>query len=222
LQELAAWYQSFTSNFSNIGSALGFSPAEVTAVTYDNENIQFVAETAVMVTAYRSAVRQFRVILTEGSIGDPAPAFPADITPIVPTPVPTGIFERLNDLVKRIRVAPAYTDEIGALLGIIPAGKAPQNEGELKPKILVSGGFSNYRFTLRVARLGMDAFSVEIRRLESEDWNEIAVGTASPIDVTVEPTTPGKPERVQVRVILISKNQLIGQPSDPAYITVNP
>ena len=64
---------------------------------------------------------QYRKIITEGDIGDPTPEFPANPAFALPVVQPTGIFERLNNLVERIRVAPNYTAETGALLGIIPS-----------------------------------------------------------------------------------------------------
>ena len=43
----------------------------------------------------------------------------------------------------------------------------------------------------------------------------------SNITVTVTPTTPGQPERIQVRAILSKNNQDVGIPSDATYVTVN-
>jgi hypothetical protein len=51
---------------------------------------------------------------------------------------PTGIYQRLIDLVDRIRASAAYTDEIGVLLGIIPSTSQPLAEVDLKPVIEVS------------------------------------------------------------------------------------
>jgi hypothetical protein len=133
----------------------------------------------------------------------------------------------LSELVRRIKVAAAYTDEVGAMLGITaPVKRAPTPQGvaeaDMKPTIKVSEAFSNYMFTVRVARMGMDSFKVQVRRMENEAWVDAAFGTASPITIDVAPTEPGKPERIQVRAILLSRNAPVGQPSDPTYVTVNP
>ena len=48
------------------------------------------------------------------------------------------------------------------------------------------------------------------------------VGTANPFVVTVSPTTPGSPERIYVRALLMKKNESVGIPSDPTYVTINP
>jgi hypothetical protein len=41
-------------------------------------------------------------------------------------------------------------------------------------------------------------------------------------DISITPTTPGDAEQIQVRVQLRKSNADYGQPSDPAYVTVNP
>ena len=121
LQDRAAWFNNFATQFAVVGAGLGFTEAEVTAVGADNTAFQKLASITVQLDAYADAVRQFRVVITEGSIGDPNPSFPALPAYTAVTGVSTGIFERLDQLVKRIRVAPSYTDETGALLGIVPA-----------------------------------------------------------------------------------------------------
>ena len=51
---------------------------------------------------------------------------------------------------------------------------------------------------------------------------DIAFATNNPADVTVIPTTAGQPERILVRAIVLEKNEPVGIPSDPTFVTVNP
>ena len=222
IAERAVWYQNFAAQFAAVGTSLGFTAVEIGGVEKDNDVYQFVADIFDQIKAFESAVRQYRIIITEEPIGQPTPQFPANPAFTLPVAIDTGMFDRLNKLVDRIRAAPAYTDEIGALLGILP--KQPENitPEELKPVIKVSDSFANYKFTLNVTRMGQESFKVQIRRSNSETWTDAGFGTSSPMDVTVTPTTPAEPERIQVRVILMSKNQPVGQPSDAVYVTVNP
>ena len=217
-----AWFENFTNEFSALGAGLGFSPAEVAAVEDDNKIMQFLGATTVWIKAYDDAVRQYRIIITENEIGDPTPQFPANPALALPVVVPTGIFERLNDLVERIRVAPTYTKEIGAMLGIIPAQPTPPDPNSIKPTITASPSFAGYKFDVNVTRMKMNGFKIQIRRMDSEVWTDAGFGTSSPLEITVAPTAPGQPERLQVRVILLKKNEPVGQPSDPVYVTVNP
>src|SRR5258706_16008155 len=84
--------------------------------------MSFLADKISTSDAYIDAMCTFRRIYTDASIGDPTPAFPGDISLTPPAVVPAGMFERLDNLVKRIRVAPLFTSEYGALLGINTGG----------------------------------------------------------------------------------------------------
>jgi hypothetical protein len=169
-------------------------------------------------------LRQFRIILTEGPIGDPTPAFPANPAFTLPEVRPTGIFQRLIELRDRILAAPAYTDEIGALLGIIATNLQPATpESELKPAISVSQSIGGFKFNVDVTRKGMPAYKIQIARLaDPNKWDDAAFATTNPCEVTVPPTDPTHPERIMVRAILLKGNQPTGLPSDIVSVTVNP
>jgi hypothetical protein len=227
MQERAAWFQNFATQFAAVGLSLGSTAPEIAAVEDDNTCLQDLASGQVELDAYKDAVRQYRINVTEGAVGEPTPAFPAgiDVTPAELRP--TGIFQRLIELVDRIRAATAYTDEIGALLGIIPSasgsGSGLAGGGDdLKPVIKASASFSDYKFSVNVTRLGQEAFKIQIQRSGSDVWTDAAFATSNPCEVVANPTTPGQPERILVRAILLSHNEPIGQPSDAAFVTVNP
>ena len=57
---------------------------------------------------------------------------------------------------------------------------------------------------------------------KSSTWQDAAFATNNPVEVTITPTTPGDAEQIQVRVQLRKSNADYGQPSEPAYVTVNP
>jgi len=227
LQDRAAWHQNFTTQFAAVAPGLGFLPADVVSVQTDNVCIQGLAQAAVQIDAYASAVRHYRIVVTEGTVGEPTPAFPAGINPAPEELPPTGIFQRLIELVDRIRVAPAYTNETGALLGIIPSpsgnasGNGTSGTDVLKPVIKAGQSFDSYKFSVNVTRLGMEAFKVQVQK-GGGAWADAAFATNNPCEVVISPQTPGQPERVLVRAILLQKNQPVGEPSDPTYVTVNP
>jgi hypothetical protein len=222
----AAWFLNFATQFAAVGLSLGFTAPVIAGVQDDNTCFQDLASGQVELDAYKDAVRQYRINVTEGAVGEPTPAFPAgiDITPAELRP--TGIFQRLIELVDRIRAATAYTDEIGALLGIIPSasgsGSSFAGGDDLKPVVKTSASFSDYKFNVNVTRLGQEAFKIQIQRSGSDTWTDAAFATSNPCEVVITPTTPGQPERILVRAILLNHNQPVGQPSDPAFVTVNP
>lgn len=223
LQERVAWFMNFATNFSGEAVGLGFPPADVTSVENDNFVMQAIGDYTTSLEAYKDGFRQYRLTITEGDIGDPTPSVPdAPSWPDV-SAVPTGIYERLVKLVDRIRVAPTYTPEIGATLGILP--KSPGDNlvpGQMKPVLKASASEMNYTFTVDVTRLGMPGYSVQILRQGGSVWTTVALANANPCPVTVTPATPGQPERIQVRAILSKNNQDVGIPSDATYVTVNP
>jgi hypothetical protein len=223
LQERAAWFENFATQFSVVGAGLGFTPAEVAAVEADNDIVEFLASAAVAIEAYKDAIRQYRIIVTEGSTGDPIPSFPADPALTPPPGALPGLFERLDSLVKRIRVAPSYTPEAGALLGIIPSKPDPIAPVDLKPVIKAGDSFGEYKYQVDATRLGQPAYRVEIQRKGESNWETAGVSLSNPFLGTLTPSTPGDPERVYVRAWLLGKNnEPVGEPSDPTYVTVNP
>lgn len=125
LADRAAWMQNFATQFTTYEAALGFVNNEANDMNNDNDDFQSIAATTVEVDAFKKAVIEYRISLTEGSIGDPQPIFPTEAFAAPPNDRPAGLFQRLVELVDRIRAAPAYTDEIGAAMGIIPIPPVP-------------------------------------------------------------------------------------------------
>ena len=223
LQVRAAWFQNFSTQFSAIAVSLGFTAADATAVDKDNQIMQFLADTMVQLEAYKKGIVQFNRVMTEGDIGDPTPDFPANPAFALPVVQPTGIFERLNNLVERIRVAPNYTPETGALLGIIPTTSESIAPGDVKPLSQVFAAQTGYEFSVVAEnREKADSWNVEIRRAGQEKWETVKTATGKSVNVVITPTTPDKPEQLQVRVQLRKNNQNYGQPSDIVPVTVNP
>lgn len=219
----AMWYRNFYEKFSDVATSLGFSAADVAAVEQDNQVMQFLAQTTASLDSYEDAVKKYLAIITEGDIGNPAPMFPADLKFILPVLVATGIFERLVKLVERIKVAPNYTEEIGALLGILPTETGSVSPDSVKPSIKAFASANGYEFSIVVSdREKATQWNVEILREGQTSWQTIKTATGKSVDVEVQPTQEGKPERIQARVQLIKNNEDYGQPSDPTFVTLNP
>ncbi len=222
MAERAAWFQNFEEGFSAVGASLGFTVGEIGALQDDNNCFQGIASGSVTLRAYSSAVRSYRKTVTEGNPGEPTPAFPASPVIVPAELAPTGIFYRLDNLVGRIRLAPNYTPEIGSLLGIIPSSPARPPVEDMKPEITVSDATAPYSFTMKATRFGLSAYKVQIQRAGSETWVDNGFAQNSTYTVAVTPATPGQPERLLVRAILMQDSEPVGIPSDPAYVTVNP
>lgn len=223
MQERAAWLQNFETNLIPVAAMLGITPADLASLNLDVEDFVHLAARMLSVENYKAAVREYRISLTEGSIGDPTPVYPTGSFDAPPNaPRPAGMFQRINELVERIRTAPAYTNEIGATLGILVQPLSELTTEELKPAIKAFGPFNMYKFMLNVTRMGKPQFKVQVQRDGSTAWTDVGFGTSNPIEVTVAPTTAGQPERILVRAVLMEKNVPVGEPSDPTFVTVNP
>lgn len=219
----AAWFLNFYTQFAIVAPSLGFKDADIEAVKNDNAVMQFLADIFNQIKAYEEAVRQFRIIITEKDIGDPTPAFPANPAFALPVVIPTGLFERLNKLRTQITAADNYTDEIGALLGILPKAKPSLSPGDVKPSIEASGAQTGHLFTIIVKDRGdADMWDVFIQRKGESGWTSVGRFTGRSADITVTPTTPGDSERFNVRVQLRKSNANYGQVSDIVQVTVNP
>lgn len=225
LQDRAAWYLNFSTQAALTGTTLGLTVGDVTQIGEDNLMMQFLADSAVTLETYSEAVTQFRNIITAGDIGDTAPLFPADLTigagaPVIP---PVGIFERLSNVYRpRIMASAAYTDEQGALYGIIASGPEPPDPGTVKPELETFPGVTGSMFSVVVKNRGQaDQCQIYAAEAGTTSWQVIGSLTGKSADLTY-PNATGKPVQLQVRVQLRKGNANYGQPSDIVMTTVNP
>ena len=79
------WYENFAKQFADLASGLGFAAGDVTAIDNDNDVMQFIGGATVEMKAVDDGLRQYRIGITEGNIGDPTPGFPA--MPVLTLPV---------------------------------------------------------------------------------------------------------------------------------------
>lgn len=219
LQNRAAWYQNFTTQFAVLAAGFGFTAPEIAAMQDDNTVIQFLAQTAVDHEAYKDALGEYRTTVTEGDIGDPTPGFPANPTFTLPEIVPTGIFERLVNAVTRIRAAATFSPEAGALLGINPSS-GPAPEGDVPPTLKAftqPGNVIEVRFT----RGSSDGIAVEIKVDNEVAWSSAGRFPKSPAIITV-PDGTGLPRAVQLRGRFLDGNSPIGPNSDTVNVVTTP
>ena len=220
LQERAAWFVNFKANIQGVGLTLGMTVGEITSVGQDSDIMDFLATTSVAVDAYIDGIRNYRKIISEGNIGDPTPAFPADVSFALPTPVDTGLFERLDNLVKRIRVAPAYTEEIGALLGIITSGGPLGPIDEFPPTIKASvdpGNIIEVKFTKGQS----DGIYIETN-VDNAGWSFTEKAVKSPAVFDVPANQANTPRGVQIRARFLEGNNPVGDWSDIVTVQTIP
>lgn len=219
--ERAAWFRNFAQNFESVGPELGFTRAQIDSVNADNDVLQFAAATVFSLDRTMQAVRGYERLMAEGRVGSPQPEFPNFTPPPLPKSVPPGIFERLEKLVRRIRVAPSYTAATGAALGIIPKNRQIANLAEFTPKLTVRVNPAPHSINVRCPRGRFRIFDVWIQRDGRSEWEEAAVLASSPADVDIKPTTQGKPEKISVRTRMRSGQNGVGNFSNIVEVTLN-
>ncbi len=108
------------------------------------------------------------------------------------------------------------------LLNILPSKTEAPAIDTLKPVANVSNIGADYKMPVHATRMGKPAYQVQIRRMNSEKWEDVKFSTTADVVVQIVPIAEGQPERIQVRVILYDKNEPVGEPSDSVYATINP
>lgn len=220
--ERAAWFRNFADRFSELGLSLGFTQAEIDSVNADNAVLQFSATAIIMLEAQMQAAREFDRLVTGGPNNGGPSEFPQQILPPAPPMVTTGIFARLEFLVRRIRVSPTYTETAGALLGINRSNDRLERPEQFVPKIKAAPAANPYAMTVSCAVRHFNGFEVSVSRRGSAVWESAGLYSSSPATVTIKPTTPDIPEVINVRVRMLEGFAPISQFSSIATVTVSP
>jgi hypothetical protein len=222
LDQFAPWYANFSLKFAQFAAPLGLA-SDAPKVDEDNQTVQWLADADEVAKANLSGFRTFRDETLFADKNSTKPTAPVTNLPVEPAKVSWAIIQRLINLVERIELAPAYTSDIGAQLGIIPPIPGSISPADVKPTVQVFGAQSGYHFSVVIgSRAESNLWEVEIRRAGQEKWSVVKTATGKSVDVTIEPTIPGQPEQLQVRIQLQKNNADYGQPSDAVYVTVNP
>lgn len=220
LQDQAAWCNNFAIQFAILATILGFRDF-IGGVNADSAAMQKLAAVAIQLKAYRQAVQQYRTTILYGSIGQTTPEFPALPAYGIPDTVPTGMFERFDILVKQIRLSPTYTEEIGALLGIIPANRPALPTEDLQPlvKMLAMPGST---VQVSFVRGNTDGVMLQTKIDKAENWSDSGRFFTSPIQLPIPENPTGLPRSVQVRARYIEGNAAVGQFSPVVMTSTQP
>lgn len=220
ITERAAWINNFARQFEAVALSLGFSAADIDSMNQDAEDFRTLARAITSADAFMSALRAFRISLTEEKVGSPKPVFPTLTLTPPPNNVPAGIFQRLDERVRRVRAAPAYTDEVGALFNILPGKSQSIAESELVPRIrafTLPGNIVQVRFT----RGDTDGIFLQTRLDKEETWYDAGRFVRSPASIMI-PDGTGAPRAVQIRARYIIGNDPVGLNSDIVNVVTMP
>ena len=213
-KDRVVWLNNFASKFAQVAPTLGFTTGEVTSVNNDSAMFAYLVIQVELYTTAKEQRVDYRNLIKEGPIGSPAGVMPvAPTTGTVPTVVGPGIFPRISQLVGRIKNMPNYTDAIGRDLGII-ATTPVIDPSTWKPalKLMMQGGQVEIQWTKG------DADALRIETDPGTGWQFLAVDTVPHYQDNTPITGPALRK---YRAMYLLEDQLVGQWSDVASITVS-
>lgn len=222
--ELAVWLKNFAPIFGTHAATLGFTAAEVTDVQNDAAMLDYLVNDLLPAsrglvqsrTAYKELIKNGPI----GSTGGEIPVAPPLKTP--PATVAPGIIPRLQQLIRRIKAAPNYTEAIGQSLDIIDgAGNAPDDETSAKPSPKATA-MPDSEVRIEFNKGNFDGVLIEGRRQGEIEWTKLGVDNFSPYTDSRPPLAPGKAEVREYRVRYLRRDEAIGEWSDIISVSTTP
>jgi hypothetical protein len=214
----AAWHQNFADNITLLQLKYNLTAAQVAQAAADNTWMQFwVAMRHTLEARNQQVTKYFNDIAGNDPTLDP-PAIIDFVVADGPTEVPPGIEFRTRELARHIKGHSAYAEADGEMLGIVSAESEPANLGEMTAAFTVKS-MPNFGVEAKFKKNGADAMRFEFRR-KGGQWMHAGYLIASPGTITIAPTEAGTAEQIEMRGIMVQKNQDVGGFSDhvPAFI----
>ena len=157
----------------------------------------------------------------DSELDPPAPII-WTLPPGQPAEVLPGIAKFIRDIRREVVGLTNYAQADGEALGFESTASLPVSPTLVKPEIQVFAAANNHHFTcVVIGRADSDMSELWIQR-KGANWTLHGTFTGKSIDASVALTVPAEPEQILARVQLRRKNTDYGQPSDPAYVTLNP
>lgn len=216
----AAWFNNFATAFATIGPTLGFSAGEISKLQDDNDTMQFLVNYLPQAEAYVESVRGYRRAVTEGDADGSVPTFPTMTLSAPVTPVPQGIYERLDNLVKRIRLASGYSEEEGTQLGIIPKKPGSISPGDAKPVIVGDTDPGNV-VTVKFRKGQFSGIFLQVS-IDKGPWVDQGRFTRSPATLNIPQGPDELPRLVALRARYLDGDTTVGENSDVVVIRTTP
>ena len=223
MDSLAAWWANFLLQYPNFESKYAVLHTNNTALDAAGAWVEYWVdarhsfdETSKQISAY------FNTIAGNDPNADP-PSLPiVALPPNTPAEVPPGIETFIRDIRREVVGMTNYAKADGEAMGFEAPTSANIIPAQVKPTIQVTGAANNHHFSIVVSgRADSTMWDVYIMR-KGGNWTKQDTCSGKSADISVPLQTPGDAEQIQVYVQLRKSNADYGQPSDPAYVTLNP
>lgn len=213
--QLTVWFTNFSDKFAGYAAGLGLA-ADAPSVQADNAMLQYlIAKYKRGFETSRSTVTGFANGMLDGGIAAPSAILPFPAAPTgAPPMVEPNIIGRTRALVKRIKSAPGYTEDIGKSLGVVAGGE----EAELTAPDLTVKPLAGRILEIKW-RKGT-ASAIEIFVDFGADYpSEGRVLTEPDAKMTVSGATGSGPLSIKVKGIYQRKGERVGE-FGPTYSTL--
>lgn len=221
-EELLAKLELQEENVPRYRAEIGATAEDIAEITRDKTILQYVGNRANVVEAGKKATNGIKDHVFNGAENVavvPYPVLPNDEPPVA---LVGGCLQRFRARNKRFKAAKGYTKEIGDAIGTEETSdRVPP--ASVIPTLTAEAARSGYGLGVIVGNRGdASMWKIFVRRSGSETRHELASGTGKTAELTVAPTTPGQPEKLELTVRLYKNNQPYGQESDSVYLTITP
>ena len=209
------WLNNFAAKLQQEAETLGVSKAELESVTNDSLVFAYIIDCLESVKKYSLQMTSFKNLVRYDVSNQQTAVIPQPpIFPQMPAYSKTGIFNRVRELVQKIKISKNYTENIGKNLGII--GETYNIDySKLKPNINVSINANNVVIKWRKGQT--EALNVYVKR---GDADYILVGTSIKPPFVDKTKLPDVPTNWIYRAIYVNNTVEVGRYSDEENILV--
>ena len=218
MQARAAWHQNYSDNLGVLQTKYNLTAAQVAQALEDNTWMQFWVDARNTLDAQSQQLSKY---FSDIGGNDPSIDPPTVINIVIsggPEEPPPGIEFRTREVARQIKGHSAYSAADGEMIGIVSPESEPLNLGEMTPAFTLKST-PNFGVEAKFKKNGADAMRFEFRR-KGGQWMHAGYLVASPGTLNIAPAEAGTAEQVELRGIMVRKNEDVGGFSDfvPAFI----
>ena len=219
--DMPEWYQNFLAQLTLLQAKYGITNAQRSEIQADNDWIQYWIPAMFAIEQQKDAMNAYFDTILKGAEGSPSPSPVVIALPGgVPAEILPGARERVRDIARFIKGNPDYNPADGEALGIVASKETPQAPGSMTATFSVRT-LAGFALEVTFTKQGQSAMRFEIRH-KGGDWTFVTVLTTSPGTFAVTPATAGVAEQIEIRSILIEKNESVGNYSDTKNAFIAP
>ena len=217
------WFSNWKLEFTALAPGLGFTAAEIGAITNEADWAIFACLSASDAQSYAVAWATWRTQLLEDDSTDPVGPVPTTTMPSVTLGVMPmrGIIHRYLGYIRRVKASPGYTGAIGDQLRINPGASPAPDPATAKP-LLAAAPQAMSRIRIDWQRSGSDGVDLQGQRDVETEWTSLGVKTSGTFTDARPPLLAGKPEVRRYRAIFIQGDLPVGLWSDVVTVVAAP